>query len=120
MMTPTARGRRRRSIAAATGRPPAGSRVPVSGRALTVSAATKRELEALGEGVTDSALGATALNLARRIDHARTTPHAAANLAAELRAALREIRVLAEANTPSADLVDELQERAQAKLRVVS
>lgn len=78
-----------------------------------VEAATARELEAMGKGAAEAALGASALDLARRQD-AANQPNFAAQCAKELRETLK---VLAERFPPPAeeDWLDEIRKREEGE-----
>lgn len=63
---------------------------------MTARAALVRELKRLGPAVATSALAASALQVARRLDDPKTSAAAAAALARELRESLTLLRAAAE------------------------
>jgi hypothetical protein len=78
-----------------------------------IEAATRADLESMGEAAKASALGASAIDLARRQDEA-FQPNFAAQLAKELRATLDRLTDL-HPPRPQADRLDELRAKREAK-----
>lgn len=89
-------------------------------RASTVVAAVKRDLAALGDlDLARSGLAASALALARELDKPSNSATSKAACARALRETIESLRALAPAK-PEGDGLDELAERAAAKLKRAS
>jgi hypothetical protein len=75
-----------------------------------MEAAVRRDLDRWGPKVADTALAASALDLARRLDVGDVRPTAASLLHAQLRATVLELTELAP-DEAEADDIDELQRK---------
>lgn len=81
----------------------------------SVVAAVKRDLQALPPELAESGLAASALTLARQLDHPKVPANQKATCARALHEALRELRSLAPPKQERSKL-DDLTARRQARL----